>query len=167
MNSNWSTFAPISRSIPSRKRRHARSQWWNPRAALDALKGKVLDAAAIDKLVADRSALCVVAAKIAPTVKLDGLADVDIKKAVVTAKLGDAAIKDKSADYINARFDILAEDAGKTTTTDTFRNVVKDGRPHPHQRRWRDREGLYGHGRQSEACRLTKESPNQGGLGWG
>jgi hypothetical protein len=94
-------------------------------AEIDTLKGKIVDGAALDKLVADRSALCAVAAKIAPTVKLDGLADADIKKAVVTAKLGDAAVKDKSADYINARFDILAEDAGKPT--DPFRTVVQQG----------------------------------------
>lgn len=94
-------------------------------AEIDTLKGKIVDGAALDKLVADRAALCAVAAKIAPTVKLDGLADADIRKAVVTAKLGDAAVKDKSADYINARFDILAEDAGKTT--DPFRKVVSEG----------------------------------------
>lgn len=94
-------------------------------AEIDALKAKIVDGAALDKLVADRADLCAVAAKIAPTVKLDGLADADIRKAVVTTKLGDAAVKDKSADYINARFDILAEDAGKTV--DPFRKVVADG----------------------------------------
>ena len=94
-------------------------------AEIDTLKGKIVDGAVLDKLVADRAALCAVAAKIAPTVKLDGLADADIRKAVVTTKLGDAAVKDKSADYINARFDILAEDAGKTV--DPFRKVVADG----------------------------------------
>lgn len=94
-------------------------------AEIDALKGKIVDGAALDKLVADRAALCAVAAKIAPTVKLDGLADADIRKAVVTAKLGDAAVKDKSADYINARFDILAEDAGKGG--DAFADALKGG----------------------------------------
>lgn len=95
-------------------------------AEIDALKAKVVDGAALDKLVADRSALCAVAVKIAPTVKLDGLADADIKKAVVTAKLGDAAITGKSADYVNARFDILAEDAAKNPA-DPFRTVVQGG----------------------------------------
>lgn len=94
-------------------------------AEIDALKEKVVDGAALDKLVADRSALCAVATKIAPTVKLDGLADADIKKAVVTAKLGDAAVAGKSADYVNARFDILAEDAGKAT--DPFADALKGG----------------------------------------
>lgn len=94
-------------------------------AEIDALKGKIVDGAALDKLVADRAALVDVARKIVPTVKLDGLADADIKKAVVTTKLGDAAVAGKSADYINARFDILAEDAGKTV--DTFRQTVQSG----------------------------------------
>ncbi|HEY8358682.1 MAG TPA: DUF2213 domain-containing protein [Ramlibacter sp.] len=98
-------------------------------AEIDALKAKIVDGAALDKLVADRAALCAVATKIAPAVKLDGLADADIKKAVVTAKLGDAAVKDKSADYINARFDILAEDAGKTV--DPFAQTLKDGIQQP------------------------------------
>lgn len=95
-------------------------------AEIDALKAKVVDGAALDKLVADRAALCSVASKIAPTVKLDGLADADIKKAVVTAKLGDAAVAGKSADYVNARFDILAEDAAKGPA-DPFRTVVQNG----------------------------------------
>jgi hypothetical protein len=94
-------------------------------AEIDALKAQVLDAAALDKKVADRAALCNVATKIAPAVKLDGLADADIRKAVVTAKLGDAAVKDKPAAYIDARFDILAEDAGKTV--DTFRQAIQNG----------------------------------------
>lgn len=98
-------------------------------AEIDALKAKIVDGAALDKLVADRAALCAVATKIAPTIKLDGLTDADIRKAVVTAKLGDAAVKDKSADYINARFDILAEDAGKVA--DPFAQALKDGVKQP------------------------------------
>ncbi|WMT85577.1 DUF2213 domain-containing protein [Pelagibacterium sp. 26DY04] len=95
-------------------------------AEIDDLKAKVVDGAALDKLVADRAALVTVATKIAKDVKTDGLSDADIRKAVVTAKLGDAAVKDKSADYISARFDILAEDAGKETT-DTFRETLRSG----------------------------------------
>lgn len=83
-------------------------------AEIDDLKAKQLDAAALDKLVAGRAALIATAKAIAPNVKTDGLNDADIRKAVVVAKIGDAAIKDKSADYINARFDILAEGVGKS-----------------------------------------------------
>lgn len=94
-------------------------------AEIDALKGKVLDAAAIDKLVADRAALVATAKAIVADVKTDGLADADIRKAVVKAKLGDAAIDGKTEAYIDARFDILAEDAGKQT--DAFRELAKGG----------------------------------------
>lgn len=82
-------------------------------AEIDDLKAKQLDAAALDKLVASRATLVTVAGAIAKDVKTDGLSDDDIRKAVVVAKIGDAAIKDKSADYINARFDILAEGVAK------------------------------------------------------
>lgn len=94
-------------------------------AEIDALKGKVLDQAAIDKLVAGRAGLVALAGKIAKDVKTDGLSDADIRKAVVTAKLGDAAVKDKPQAYIDARFDILAEDAGKSG--DTFAAAIKGG----------------------------------------
>ncbi len=94
-------------------------------AEIDKLKGQVLDAAALDKLVTDRANLIALAAKIAKDVKTEGLSDADIRKAVVTAKLGDAAVKDKSDDYINARFEILAEDAAKSA--DPFAAAVRDG----------------------------------------
>jgi uncharacterized protein len=95
-------------------------------AQIDDLKKKVVDGPALDKLVADRAILLDVARKIAKDVKFDGLDDAAIKRAVVTAKLGDAAVKDKSADYINARFDILAEDAAKGAP-DPFRTIVQNG----------------------------------------
>lgn len=83
-------------------------------AQIDDLKGKQLDAAALDKLVAARAGLVATAKAIAKDVKTDGLSDDEIRKAVVVAKVGDAAVKDKSADYINARFDILAEAVDKS-----------------------------------------------------
>jgi hypothetical protein len=95
-------------------------------AEIDDLKGKALDAAALDKLVSDRSSLIATAKAIAPDVKTDGLTDADIRKAVVKAKVGDAAIADKSADYIDARFDILAEAAGKKDGADPVRDALKD-----------------------------------------
>ena len=89
-------------------------------AEIDALKAKVLDGAALDAAVAARGDLIAKARAIAPDVKTDGLSDADIRKAVVTAKLGDA-VKDKAEAYIDARFDILAEDAEKV---DPVRNVI-------------------------------------------
>lgn len=94
-------------------------------AEIDGLKAKVLDAAALDKLVAARADLISKARVLAKDVKTDGLSDADIKKAVVVAVVGDSA-KDKPDAYIDARFDILVEDA-KKAGADPFREAVKDG----------------------------------------
>lgn len=88
-------------------------------AQLDDTKAKVLSDADIDAKVAARSELVATAKAIAPEVKTDGLKDTEIRKAVVAAKLGDAAIADKSEAYIDARFDILAEGS-------TGKNPVRD-----------------------------------------
>lgn len=82
-------------------------------AQLDDAKAKALSDTDIDAKVAARSELIATAKAIAPEVKTDGLKDADIRKAVVTAKLGDAAITGKSDAYIDARFDILAEGAAE------------------------------------------------------
>lgn len=78
-------------------------------AERDAEKAKVLSDEALDKRVADRAALVAKAKAIAPDVKVEGLSDAAIRKAVVVAKLGDA-MKDRPEAYLDARFDILAED---------------------------------------------------------
>lgn len=93
-------------------------------AEIDALKGKIIDGAALDALVQARGDLIAKAKAIAPDVITDGKTDADIRRAVVVAKLGDEAVKDKAAAYVDARFDILAEDA---KPTDPVRNVVRDG----------------------------------------
>lgn len=80
-------------------------------AQLDDAKGKILSDADIDKRVADRADLIASAKSIVSDIKTEGVSDSDIRKAVVTAKLGDAAVADKSAAYIDARFDILVEDS--------------------------------------------------------
>lgn len=81
-------------------------------AEIDALKAKVLEGPALDAAIAARGDLIVKAKQIAPEVKIDGLSDADIRKAVAIAVRGDA-IKDKSQAYFDCAFDILAEDAGK------------------------------------------------------
>lgn len=96
-------------------------------AELDAIKGKVLSDADIDKRVQDRADLIAVATVIAKDVKTTGLSDAAIRKAVVTAKLGDAAISGKTEAYIDARFDILADEAKKEAGADPFARVVSDG----------------------------------------
>jgi hypothetical protein len=95
-------------------------------AEIDGLKAKIVDAAALDKLVASRANLVTLAKAIAKDVKTDGLTDAAIRRAVVTAKLGDAAVKDKPDAYIDARFEILAEDAAKAQP-DAFRDALAGG----------------------------------------
>lgn len=92
-------------------------------ATIDDLKTKVVDGAALDKLVSERSAIVDKAKKIAPTLDCAGKSNVDIRRLAVAAKLGDAAIKDKSDDYIEARFDTLVDGV----SVDPFARVVADG----------------------------------------
>ncbi|KQV83248.1 DUF2213 domain-containing protein [Rhizobium sp. Root1220] len=94
-------------------------------AELDAMKAKVLSDADLDKRVQARADLVTAAKAIAKDVKTEGLSDADIRKAVVVAKIGDAAIAGKAEAYIDARFDLLVEDAKKTA--DPFATVMKDG----------------------------------------
>lgn len=96
-------------------------------AAKDAAEAKVLSDAAIDKRVADRADLIAKAATIAADVNTAGLSDAAIRKAVVVAKLGDA-MADKSEAYLDARFDILAEDAAKS---DPVADAIKGTKPTP------------------------------------
>ncbi|WP_019564369.1 DUF2213 domain-containing protein [Agrobacterium sp. 10MFCol1.1] len=95
-------------------------------AELDAIKGKVLSDADLDKRVQERADLITAAKAIAKDVKTEGLSDAAIRKAVVVAKIGDAAIAGKSEAYIDARFDHLVEEAAKGAP-DPFAAVVKDG----------------------------------------
>lgn len=92
-------------------------------AEIDALKKDALTDADIDKRVADRASLISKAKLVDKDVKTEGLSDAAIKKAVVVAKLGDA-MADKADAYIDARFDILAEDAAKG---DPFADGFKSG----------------------------------------
>lgn len=79
-------------------------------AEIDALKGKIVDGAALDALVQARGDLIAKAKAIAPDVVTDGKTDADIRRAVVVAKRGEGAIKDKSAAYVDAAFDILIDE---------------------------------------------------------
>lgn len=99
-------------------------------AKLDDALGKILTPDAVSKLVADRVALEATAARITPDVKPAGLTDAALKTAVVKSKLGDKLPAERLTDqaYIDARFDILAEDAVRPQ--DTFRQTrMGDGRP--------------------------------------
>lgn len=90
-------------------------------AEIDGLKGKVLNDAAIDKLVTERADLLALAVQIADG-DYTGKSPAEIRKAVVVAKLGDAAIAGKAEAYIDARFDLLVEDAN----VDPVRRALND-----------------------------------------
>ena len=72
-----------------------------------------LSDADLDAKVAARADLIGKAKAIAKDVATSGLSDADIRKAAVVAVLGDAALTGKSDAYVDARFDILSEDAAK------------------------------------------------------
>lgn len=94
-------------------------------AEIDDLKGKQLSDEDLDKRVNDRADLIAVAKTVADK-DYTGLSDEDIRKAAVAASLGQDTIDGKSADYIQARFDILADEANQ----DPVRKVLKSGDVH-------------------------------------
>lgn len=73
-----------------------------------------LEPASLDKLVADRAALIVKAKAIKSDIVTDGKNDADIRKEVVTAKLGDAAA-DMDDAAISGAFAVLSADVKKAT----------------------------------------------------
>ncbi|WP_339100221.1 DUF2213 domain-containing protein [Pseudomonas atacamensis] len=98
-------------------------------AEIDGLKAKQLSDADIDKRVTARADLISKAKSIADA-DYTGKTDADIRKAVVVAKLGDAAVAGKADAYIDARFEILVEDAAKDPAGDPFRKhmIQQDGK---------------------------------------
>ncbi|SHI79938.1 hypothetical protein SAMN02745911_1204 [Aureimonas altamirensis DSM 21988] len=99
-------------------------------AEIDSLKAKILSDADLDKRVQQRADLITTAKTIVgDNFEHAGKSDAEIRRAVVVAKLGDAAVKDKAEAYIDARFDILAEDGVKNI--DGLRNAVRDAKPAP------------------------------------
>lgn len=97
-------------------------------AERDDAKGKILDAASIDKLVAERADL-VATAKTLHDADYSGKSPADIRRIVVQAKLGDSAVTGKADAYIEARFDMLAEDGA--AGGDPLRTAMRgnDGKP--------------------------------------
>lgn len=93
-------------------------------AEITKLKGQVLDASKLDALVAERSSVLTIAAKVAPDMKFDGKTCAEIRRLSVAAKLGDDKVKDKSDDYVSALFDGLA--SVSADTGDTHHDPVRD-----------------------------------------
>jgi hypothetical protein len=93
-------------------------------AELATMAKSILSDADLDAKVAARADLIGKAKAIAKDVATTGLSDAGIRKASVVAILGDVAIAGKSDAYIDARFDILSEDAAKG---DTVADALKTG----------------------------------------
>lgn len=103
--------------------------------ALETEKGKVValeqqvkDAALtpdrLETLVADRAALVAKAKAVLPTLDAAGKTDADIRRAVVAAKLGDAA-KDMKDEAIEGAFAAFAKDA---KPADPLRETIRDSK---------------------------------------
>lgn len=94
-------------------------------AEIDALKAKVLTDAQIEARAIARADLLAKAKMVhdAEGAGYAGKTDSEIRRAVVVAKLGDAAVAGKADAYIDARFDILVEDA---SSTDPVRQAISD-----------------------------------------
>jgi len=93
-------------------------------AEIDKLKGSQLSDTEVDQLVKDRADLIATAKSVADK-DYNGLSAEDIRKTAVTSVLGADALTDKSPEYIQARFDILAEDAEQ----DPVRRTIRTGTP--------------------------------------
>jgi hypothetical protein len=93
-------------------------------AEIAKLKAAALDDAKLDALVTARADVIGRGKAIVADLKPEGLSIPAIRRAVVSAKLGDAAVKDRSDDYVEARFDLLAQDA---TPADPLRQVLSEG----------------------------------------
>lgn len=93
---------------------------------LKADKKKLEDAAPkpedIDRMVADRAALVTAAKAVDEKIVIDGKSDADIRKAVVTARLGDEAVKDASDAEITGMFKAITKD---TKPNDTVRDALR------------------------------------------
>lgn len=96
-------------------------------AEIADLKGKIVDGAALDALVADRSAVVTKAKALAPTLDTAGKSNAEVKRAAVAAKVGDERVAGKSDDYVGALFDHLTVDAKADATPDPVRDAVRDG----------------------------------------
>ena len=98
-------------------------------AEIDKLKGEVVDAATLDAKVTARATLIDSARKIVPEFDAKAMSDAEIKRAVVLAKIGDT-MKDKPEAYIDARFDMLVEDAPASPGVDPLRAHLATVIPH-------------------------------------
>jgi uncharacterized protein len=97
--------------------------------ALAEAKAAIPTADALESMLDKRSAMIDTAKKIAPQLadSFKGKSGPDVRKAVVASKLGDAAVKDRSDDYVTAQFDALALQHSSAGSADPMRDAFKGG----------------------------------------
>lgn len=92
-------------------------------AEIDKLKGQIVDETTIDARATEKADVIAKAAKIVDGLDTAGKTVSDIRRMAVAKKLGDAAVADKSDDYVAARFDGLLDAA----PVDPVRKIISDG----------------------------------------
>jgi hypothetical protein len=89
------------------------------------LKGEKMDAKQIHELVTKRTALVEKAKPIVKAdTKFDDMSDLEIKKAVITAKYPELKLDEKSEEYVQARFDAIIEAEPVKKSTDSMKNAA-------------------------------------------
>jgi len=95
-------------------------------AKIEKLESDAMTADKLDAAVKERSDLIGKAKSIADA-NYSGKSSAEIKRTAVAAVLGDEAVKDKSEAYIDARFDVMLEDADKQKdSNDQTKTTVTD-----------------------------------------
>lgn len=95
------------------------------KAQLDDLKTKIPTADTMDKLVAERTALVDKAKKVISDIEWEGKDSATLMKEVVAAKCENVQMDSVSADYIQARFDMLVETTDADPLDETFRDQAR------------------------------------------
>lgn len=96
-------------------------------ADLADAKSKIPNAEAIDKLVQDRVTVIGLVRAVDASIKLDG-SNADIKRRLVTAKLGDVAVKDASDDVVHGMFTAITKDVQPKAAPDGIQTVFDANR---------------------------------------
>jgi hypothetical protein len=104
-----------------------------------ALKAKMPDAAALDALIATRATVIDAARKIlGDAFDPNGKTEAEIRRAAVAKRLGDAAVTDRSDDYVGACFDTLTATAPAEQGRDPIRDHMRGGSQQQNQRQHND-----------------------------
>lgn len=112
-------LADAGRALETAKTEHAQalaakdSELGTLTAEVADLKGKVVDGAALDKLVAERTSLVGDVKLIAADLDIAGLDNAALRRAAVAKLVGADAVKDRSDDYVGALFDTAVANAKK------------------------------------------------------